>query len=147
MPISEREGLFEHAAFAGLRNNVPSERFELPDLEAAENIDLDDSGRATRRFGHGAAVVSGACASLWSDGNIALVVRSGTVLAQIMPDYSVVTLRSGLTPGLEMSYVPMGGRVYYSNGVENGVIESGARLSANPLICVRVPAAVKVMRK
>ena len=125
MPISEKEGLYEHAGFLGLRNTVPSDRFGLGDLEAAQNVDIDDSQRVARRYGHGAAVVSGACRSLWSDGLTALVVRNDTTLVQILPDYTLRTLRTGLTPGLDMSFEALAARVYYSNGMETGVIEGG----------------------
>lgn len=125
MAIDLREGLQEHSQFKGLRNNVPVDRFELGDLSVAQNVDIDDSERITRRFGHGAAVVSGAHKSLWSDGRVALAVQSETNLIQILPSYTIKILRADLTSGLDMTYVPMAGRVYYSNGVENGVIENG----------------------
>lgn len=125
MPISEKEGLYEHAGFLGLRNTVPSDRFDLGDLEAAPNVDIDDSRRVTRRYGHGAAVVSGACRSLWSDGLTALVVRNDTTLVQILPDYTLRTLRTGLSSGLDMSFGALAARIYYSNGMETGVVEEG----------------------
>ena len=124
MPISEKEGLYEHAGFLGLRNTVPTDRFDLGDLEVAQNVDIDDSQRVTRRYGHGAAVVSGDCHSLWSDGITALVVRNNT-LARIHPNYSTSTLRSGLTPGQDMSFGVLAHRIYYSNGIETGVVEGG----------------------
>lgn len=125
MALDPREGLQEHSQFKGLRNNVPVDRFELGDLSVAQNVDIDDSERVTRRFGHGSAVVSGACKSLWSDGRVAFAVQSETNLVEILPTYATITLRTGLTSGLDMTYVPMAGRVYYSNGAENGVIEGG----------------------
>lgn len=125
MPISDKEGLHEHAGFLGLRNTVPSDRFGLEDLEAAENVDIDDSLRVTRRYGHGAAVVSGACRSLWSDGLTALVVRNDTTLVQILPDHTLRTLRTGLAPGLDMSFGGLAARIYYANGIDTGVVEGG----------------------
>ena len=125
MPIDPKEGLQEHAGFLGLRNTVPSDRFGLGDLEAATNVDIDDSGRVTRRKGYSAQVVSGACKSLWSDGTTALAVRSETDLVQIQPDYSVATLRSNLAPVLDMAYTGVAGRVFYSNGVDTGVVQNG----------------------
>ena len=125
MAIDEREGLQEHARFKGLRNTVPSDRFELGDLEAAESVDIDDSERVTRRKGHGAAVVSGACKSLWSNGATALAVQNETNLVQILPNYATVTLRTGLISGLDMSYTSIGARVYYSNSVNTGIVEGG----------------------
>ena len=125
MALDPREGLQEHSQFKGLRNTVPVDRFELGDLSVAQNIDIDDSERITRRFGHGSAVVSGACKSLWSDGKIAFAVQNETSLIQILPSYTIKTLRADLTSGLDMTYVPMAGRVYYSNGTENGVVDAG----------------------
>jgi len=125
MAVNEREGLYEHSEFAGLRNVVPVDRFELGDLSIARNVDIDDSKRVTRRKGHSAAVVTGACRSLWSNGATALAVRNGSSLVQVQPDYSVATLRSDLTAALDMYYAEMAGRVYYSNGMELGVVDGG----------------------
>jgi hypothetical protein len=143
MALDPKEGLYEHSQFAGLRNNVPVDRFEPGDLSVAQNVDVDDSQRVTRRKGHGSAVVSGACKSLWSDGSTALAVQSETTLIQIMPSYATKTLRTGITTGRDMTYVSMAGRVYYSNGVETGVVDNGqsrswglAPPSAQPIAAV-----------
>lgn len=121
--VDPKEGLYEHAQFDGLRNNVPADRFELGDLEAASNFDIDDSKRATRRKGHSAAVLTGVYKSLWSNGSVALAVKSETALVQIQPSYAETTLRTNLTPGLDMSYTCPATTVYYSNGVDTGVVQ------------------------
>ena len=123
--IDPKEGLYEHAQFDGLRNNVPADRMGLNDLTVATNIDIDDSKRATRRKGHSAAVVAGAFKSLWSNGTVALAVKSETSLVLISPTFTEKTLRTGLTPGLDMSYTAPVTAVYYSNGVETGVVQDG----------------------
>ncbi len=123
--IDPKEGLYEHAEFLGLRNNVPADRFALGDLTAATNVDIDDAKRIARRTGYSAAVLAGAYKSVWSNGAVALAVRSETELIGISPAYVASVLRSGLTPGLDMSYTAPAGAVYYSNGLETGVVQDG----------------------
>jgi len=117
---------FRHAEFSGLRNTVPNNRFGLDDLEAAVNVDVDDSKRVALRHGRGALLLSGAYKSLWSDGAIALAVKSQTSLMRIFPDWSEAALRAGLMPGLDMSYAANDSRVFYANGADSGIIQDGA---------------------
>jgi len=125
----EDEGVFNHAGFKGLRNTVDAEGFELGDLDAATNVDIDDAGDARLRRGHPAASVVGAAHSLWSDGNICLAVVSGA-LTQLNPDLSTVTLQSGLGDRpVSFDSPPGTGRVYWSNGVVSGVVEGGSARS------------------
>ena len=121
--IDPKEGLYEHAQFDGLRNNVPADRLALGDLTVATNVDIDDSKRVSRRTGHSAAVLAGAYKSLWSNGATALAVKAETSLVQIHPALTESVLRTGLTPGLDMSYTSPAALVYYSNGRETGVVE------------------------
>lgn len=115
--------MYDHAKFAGLRNNAPA--MTTGDLEVAQNVDIDDLQRIARRKGHSAALIAGPCHSLWSDGVLALVVQGGNTLLNILPNYATATLRDDLTPGLDLSYTRVGPRVYYSNGVDTGVVEDG----------------------
>ncbi|MDO8632868.1 MAG: hypothetical protein Q7R41_20485, partial [Phycisphaerales bacterium] len=73
-------------------------------------------------------VVAGVDRALFASGSTCLGVGSNA-LKQILPDYSTVTLRSGLTAARDLSYAPVGDRVYYSNGVELGVVAEGASRS------------------
>ena len=114
----------------GLNNSVDSVRlttdFEkgIVELSEAVNIDVDDTGRISRVKGY-TQLLSYDSHSLWSDGVEAFCV-CGTSLYRLQWNGGVlerVGLRSGLTAGARMSFVKGGGRVYYSNGVENGYIE------------------------
>lgn len=115
----------ELRGFRGLRNDTSSERFDAEDLEVASNVDLDATGKLMRRAGS-TSRYAGSPHSLWSDGSMALFVESA--LKRLNPDYSATTLRAGLTGG-RMRYQPVNGRVYYSNGIETGVVENGASRS------------------
>jgi hypothetical protein len=110
--------------FAGLRNNVDPDRFNPGDLAVAQNIDIDTSGRMSRRNGY-TSVRAGAAHSLWAGGSIALFV-SGSQLNQLDASYSASVLRDGLTAGLFMSYVAEGDRIYFTNGEQTGIVENGA---------------------
>jgi len=97
----------------------------VQDLAEAVNIDIDSSGRPSRRKGY-SQLRSEAVHSLWSNGDVCYYV-SGTALYQLNLDWTRTGLRSGLTTGAPMSFCnPDGGtKTYYCNGFENGVISSG----------------------
>ena len=122
------EDLREHREWMGLRNNVGAAGFDLGDLEVALDVDVNDAGFLLRRKGHSAVVVAGVDRDLFAAGSICLGVGSNA-LKQILPDFTTVTLRTGLTPLRPLSYSAIGGRVYYTNGVEYGVVENGQHRS------------------
>src|SRR3990172_6765639 len=122
------EDLREHRDFTGLRNNVGAAGFDLGDLEVGLNVDIDDKGFLLRRKGHSAVVVAGVDRDLYAAGGVCLGVGANA-LKQIMPDWSTILLRSGLTSLRPLSYSVIGARGYYANGVESGVVENGAHRS------------------
>lgn len=143
------EGVFEHKEFKGLRNTVGADAFELGDLEAATNVDIDDAGDASVRRGHPAASIAGASHSLWSDGTTCLAVIAGT-LTQILPSLATQSLRTGMG-ARPVSYDSVAGRVYYTNGVQTGVVENGASRSwglevPTTIAAVAVPGALPAGR-
>jgi hypothetical protein len=115
-----------YEAFTGLRNDVTPERFGPEDLTWADNVDLDKSGRLSRRTGY-AAVLAGAMHSLWADDQqeICLFAR-GNQLNQLSPTYSAVPVATLQGVGNPLSYQRVSDRVYYSNGVDTGILENGA---------------------
>lgn len=117
-----------YTGFTGLRNTVPNVGYEPGELEVALNVDVDDALIAHRRKGHSDVVVVGIDRDLWAEGAICLGVGSNA-LKRMLPDYSLVTLHSGLTAGRPLSYTAVGDRAYYSNGIELGVVQDGARRS------------------
>ena len=114
-----------YRTFTGLRNDVNPERFDAGDLAVASNVNLDKSGSLSRRDGY-TSQVAGAAHSLWSNpqGSLCLFCQ-GTALYQLNADYSTTPLRT-LTCDLPVSYVQAADRVYFSNGVDTGVLDAGA---------------------
>ena len=112
--------------FAGLRNDIPADRFDVGDLAVAENIVLDDSFKINRRPGN-TLLVPGAKHSLWSSGDICLYV-AGNTLFRLFPDLTADVVTTGLTVDARMSYTTHGERIYFANGFERGAIDNdGAR--------------------
>ena len=124
-PIDEREGLEEYANFQGLRNTVSAESFSKEDLVTALNIDIDDSLGISRRKGFSAPVTASIDRDIWASGSICLGVGSNA-LKLVQPDWTVTTLRSGLTASKQLSYAIVGDRIFWSNGVELGCVQNGA---------------------
>jgi len=122
------EDLREHRDFTGLRNNVGAAGFDLGDLEVGLNVDIDDKGFLLRRKGHSAVVVAGVDRDLFAAGSMCLGVGSNA-LKQILPDWSTIVLRTGLTPSRPLTYAAIGARVYYANGVDIGAVENGLHRS------------------
>lgn len=115
-----------YAVFDGLRNDVSPERFELGDLAVADNVNIDKSGRLTRRGGS-TLIAGGARHSLWADElqEVCLLVTGGQ-LHRVNPDLSstaVAALADGLSP---VSYTRVSDRVYFANGRDTGIFEAGA---------------------
>jgi hypothetical protein len=112
--------------FAGLRNDVSPERFEPGDLAVATNIDIDQSGRLSRRQGFTSAV-AGSAHSLWSDETeqIGLYV-AGNQLMWLKPDLTHVAIKNLTNAAARMAYWGVNDRVYFSNGMDSGVFEAGA---------------------
>lgn len=115
-----------YSGFKGLRNDIAPERFGPEDLVVGNNVDIDKSGRLARRAGY-TQQITGAAHSLWSDPqqSVCMFVQGGQ-LCQLNPNMSVTPLRSLVAALSPMSYEKVNDRVYFSNGVDNGVFEGGA---------------------
>lgn len=122
--VDEREGLEEWSSFLGLRNNVDPAMFGREDLVTATNVDIADDLGISRRKGYSAPVTAAIDRDLWASGAVCLGVGSNT-LKQVLPDYTTVSLRTGLSPSRPVSYASVGGRVFYSNSVETGCVQDG----------------------
>lgn len=118
-------------AFAGINNVLPAERIRaLPtktnatcELVAAVNVDIDDSGQVRRRAGQ-TLRAAGAAHSLWASKDVCLFM-AGDTLNRLNADMSVTPLAAGLTADAPASYVEVNGRVYWSNGVQTGIVAGG----------------------
>ncbi len=118
--------------FTGLKNVVSQDRLGPNDLARARNIDLDDVGQPRRRDGF-VRKNGGNFHSLFStptDNPIICVGVRNNILVQIKPDYSFLPLdyNIGASP---VSYVAMGGSIYYSSGEASGVIDIASLTRAN----------------
>jgi hypothetical protein len=114
----------------GLNNKVDPVRLKfdpqtgIQDLAEAINIDIDLTGRPSRRKGY-IQLRSDPAHSLWSNGDLCFYVSDGS-LYRLNSDWSRTGLRSGLVPDARMSFCAIGPNVYYTNGVQNGRITEGA---------------------
>lgn len=111
-----------YSKFAGIRNTLAEERLAPTDLVAADNVDIDDSGRVARRAGR-TLLLAGAIHSLWADGDTCLYVK-GEAMYRLHADQSSELMALGLSSA-PMNYLALGGRVYHSNGDTSGVLEQG----------------------
>lgn len=128
------EDVVVYSAFGGLRNDVSPERFGVGDLVVATNCDLDKTGRISRRAGY-TSVAAGDRHSLWAsqDQELCLFVE-GNALKRLAVDYSATALRTLVGVGERMSYAEVNGLVYFSNGIDTGVVQNGAVRSWGLLI-------------
>jgi hypothetical protein len=124
-------------AFAGIRTTLAPERLgravrqgggidQRTDLVEATNIDLDDSGRASRRAGQ-TRVVAGASHSLFAAAGTCLFVQDGA-LRQLNPDYSSSVLATGLADA-PLRYTEVDGSIYWSDASRSGVVVAGVAQS------------------
>jgi hypothetical protein len=89
------------------------------DLAAAVNIEIDTTGRISRRKGF-QNVYGNHAHSLFCDGWSCLFVED-TSLFELKEDFSVIEVFTGLTPGKRMYYTSVGSEIYFSNGSEKGI--------------------------
>ncbi len=107
-------------AFSGIKNTVAPERLTGAELEAAVNIDLDDTGQARRRRGY-TLRSAGAFHSVkdLKDGKTYGV--KGGLLGIIRADWSFFSL--GINVGTApVCYTHVDGTIYFSSTVAQGII-------------------------
>ena len=113
------------ADFSGINNVAKGEQLSQSELTTAFNLDLTNAKSLRRRQGR-RSIYQGDCHSVFSDGDY-LYFRSGTTLVRLNTiDNSYVTLKSGLTVANRMEYLPLNGKLYYSDSVNQGVIDAGS---------------------
>lgn len=112
----------------GINNKIDPVRLKynwktgVQELKLGVNIDVDDTGRPSRRDGHLITALTGAYHSLFCDGGECLGV-TGTALKVIHADYTATGIRN-VTVGVRMDYCQVGDRIYYLNGFEKGYVEN-----------------------
>lgn len=108
--------------FNGIRNTVAPERLGLEDLEAAVNVDIDNSGQVRRRRGYDQKNTS-AHHSLFEGRSQTFVVRDG-MLGPLAADYNHTPLVSvGNDP---LDYTEVGDTLYFASLTASGKIAAGA---------------------
>ena len=108
-------------AVSGVRNDVPLERFGKSDLASAVNVDIDKTGKISRRAGQRRVATGTDVHSLYQAASRVFFV-DGTVLHELHPDFSTSPLKSDLATGRRMTYLDLNQTVYFMNGVDAGVI-------------------------
>jgi hypothetical protein len=95
----------------------------VADLATAYNVDIDVSGRISRRKGF---TLRGAweARDIFCDGGECLFM-SGTSLYRLNRDWTRTGVRSGMTLGAKLWCVQSGDRIYYANGVQRGYVVTG----------------------
>lgn len=112
--------------FKGINNVTPAERLESGELRDAVNVDIDHTGKVSRRKGY-RYVWAEDCHSLWSDSKNYCLFRSGDALkrlTRVNGAWAVATLRSGLEIRRKMAFFQQNKEVYFSDGVVTGVIQA-----------------------
>lgn len=96
----------------------------IDDLAACKNIDIDETGRLSRRKGY-TEKTAAAFHSIFCDGGECLFV-SGVTLGRLLPDLETGVAVATVTYGARMRYAQMNNRIYYCNGYETGFVENGS---------------------
>ena len=117
------------AGTTGINNRLDPVRLKfqegaIVELALGVNIDIDDSGRPSRRMGSLVTAETGDCHSLFCEGSTCLFVKT-TGLYILHIDYSSTGIRN-VTQGARMDYEQVGERIYYLNGFERGYVKDGS---------------------
>jgi hypothetical protein len=118
----------------GLNNKIDPARLKydskkgVQELAAAYNVDVDDTGRVSRRKGF-TERLSASAHSLFCDGGECLFVI-GDALCLLESDYTYTALRN-ITPGVPMNYCQVEDIIYYCNGYERGKVYQGTSYGWN----------------
>jgi hypothetical protein len=127
--------------FTGINNVSDAANLELAELVVADNMNIDNEGRVSRRDGYTKRFTpSDKSHSLWSNERICLVV-DGTDLKRIYADYSSTIIRSGVSR-YPMEFVDVNENVHYNNASVNGYIDSSGvdtRYSDSGILYKSVP--------
>ena len=113
----------------GLNNKLDPVRLEYNKEDGIQwlaecwNIDIDASGRISRRRGWSTTDVTVPCHSIFTHAGTCLFVSEG-YLRLLGTDYSYGNLVA-VTADARMTYCPVGNKIYYMNGVDKGYVQGG----------------------
>ena len=88
------------------------------------NLDVTNGRTLQRRSGSVQVVDMADCHSLWSDDDVAYFVAGSTLYSFDGANYT--SLVTGLSPGFKVSYDKVADDIYWSNGVNSGVLLDGS---------------------
>jgi len=91
----------------------------VQELAVAYNVDIDDTGRLSRRKGFTERVAINSH-SIFCEGGMCLFV-TGDALSILYVDYTYAALRN-VTVGARMRYAQVNDYIYYCNGRETGIV-------------------------
>jgi hypothetical protein len=129
--MSELQTTHRIDGFRGINNVQDPNRLQISKenlayLTSADNTDITDDYRATRRSGF-EAVYTGVSGihSLYATDDTCLFV-DGSGLYTFDTTFASSLIASGLTPDLRMYYTDVGQYIYFSNGVDKGYVYNSA---------------------
>lgn len=94
----------------------------LAELQTAVNVEIDDTGRISRRKSTLLLTALTGAHSMFSYRDDCLIAAAGS-LYRVSPDYTLLGLRAGMHQTAKISYAAIDDTIYYSNGYENGIIK------------------------
>lgn len=113
----------------GINNTAPEERLPVSDggarvaLREAVNVDVSPDGKPRRRAGYTEVQAGQMAHSAWSDDYLPWgLFVDGPSLFVLHEDETTDVLRSDLALGLPLSYTRINDAVWWSNGVQSGLI-------------------------
>lgn len=119
-----------HTKFLGINNVDAPERLEQKDgleLREAANVDIDSSGKVTRRKGFNKIYNGTNIHSLFSNQEHTLFVEDGA-LSLLNSDYTATVLQTGLSRFGRVAYQDIDGDIYFSDGNTTGIYSDGSIL-------------------
>ena len=129
--------------FLGVNNRLPDFALHVDQkgdyLSAADNVDIDNTGRIRRR--QGVALVqalTGAHSLYLTSDTAGYLVRASVLYAITLPVYAE-TVVTALSSNATMSYAELGSELYYSNGTDSGRVAGSV---AKPWALPTPPAPV-----
>lgn len=116
--------------FLGLNNRLPDSKLTVKDvgqwLRHAVNVDINDSHWVSRRSGFRLGTPLSSAHSLWSNGTRTFFVYNGSLQEVITFSPLSLVARVALASSAVMSFVDVGGDVYFTNGTDSGRLAAGA---------------------
>lgn len=99
----------------------------VTDLSVAVNVNIDSTGRVSRRKGFAATTRTENIHSLWC-GGVGCFFVTDSMLCLLGADYTSTAVAT-VTPGAPVSYFQLEKRTYWMNGYEKGFVEAGSNRS------------------